>query len=223
VNAMTSDTLADIGAGFADPPHGAQQTFRTLLGAMSLPGRLHTLPGTATAGLEATPADMAPPMGVGMAATLLTLLDADTPVLLAGSMADERTGAWIRFHTGARTVMRDDAPTLAACMACDATPAMWTRLAQGSDEAPQDGATLIVEVEGLSDMPNPDTDDAIALTLRGPGIESTQDLVVRGLPGAFWQWRQELADALPRGVDLVLVHGKTIAAIPRSSHIERKV
>jgi alpha-D-ribose 1-methylphosphonate 5-triphosphate synthase subunit PhnH len=217
-----TSTLARMGAGFADPTHGAQQTFRVLLDAMSLPGRLRTLPDAATAGLATAQADMAPPVGIGMAATLLTLLDADTPVLLAGALADEGTRAWIRFHTSARPATIVDTPTIAAALARDVTPALWEQLALGSDEAPQDGATLIVEVDGLADRQGADTPSGIALTLHGPGIETTQALVVRGLPDAFWRWRQELATAMPRGVDLLLVHGTTLAAIPRSSHLSRK-
>ena len=215
-------TLARMGAGFADPTHGSQQTFRVLLEAMSLPGRLRTLPDAATAGLVTTQADMAPPVGIGMAAALLTLLDADTPVLLAGAMAGEATRAWIRFHTSARPATMVDTPTIAAAFARDVKPALWERLALGSDEAPQDGATLIVEVDGLADRQVVDTSDGIALTLQGPGIETTQILVVLGLDDAFWHWRQALATAMPRGVDLVLVHGTTLAAIPRSSRLSRK-
>lgn len=232
-----ASALANIGAGFADAIHGSQQTFRVLLDAMSRPGRLHRLPAAATAGLDSAPAGMAPPAGIGMAAGLLTLLDADTPVLLAGVMADERTRAWIRFHTGARLAAPGDPAGIAACLCGDVTPALWEVLALGSDEVPQDGATLLVEVDALFDRSThggadedaaktvggfcDTTTDAVALTLRGPGIETTQRLVVAGLPDAFWRWRQTLQAALPRGVDLVLIHGSTLAAIPRSSHIER--
>ena len=158
-----------------------------------------------------------------MAAALLTLLvDADTPVLLAGAMADEATRAWIRFHTSARPATIVDTPAIAAAVARDVTPALWERLALGSDEAPQDGATLIVEVDGLADRQAADTSNGIALALQGPGIETTQMLVVHGLDDAFWHWRQALATAMPRGIDLVLVHGTTLAAIPRSSRLSRK-
>ena len=214
-------TLACMGTGFADPTHGAQQTFRVLLEAMSLPGRLHALPGSAIDGLAPAQADLAPPVGIGMAAVLLTLLDAETPVLLAGAMASDTVKAWIRFHTSARPATMVDAPALAAAEARDVTPALWQRLALGSDEAPQDGATLIVEVDALSDG-DADTPDGIALVLHGPGIESTRALVVQGLPDAFWQWRQALATAMPRGVDLVLIHGRRVAAIPRSTRLARR-
>ena len=210
-----SATLAHMGAGFADPVHGAQQAFRVLLGAMSEPGRLHDLHDAATDGLAPDDAEMRPPLGVAMAATLLTLLDADTPAHLAGALGNDDARAWLRFHTGARDVPA--AAGMTAALARDVDAALWNALALGSDEAPQAGATLIVEVDALSGQP---LAGAVALTLRGAGIETLRNLAVAGLPAAFWQWRIALQAELPRGVDLVLVCGMQVAAIPRSTRVE---
>ncbi len=210
-----SATLAHMGAGFADPVHGAQQTFRVLLGAMSEPGGVHALHDAATAGLAPDDAEMRPPLGIAMAATLLTLLDADTPVHLAGTLGNDDARAWLRFHTGARDVPH--AAAMTAALARDVDAALWNALDPGSDEAPQSGSTLIVEVDALSDRP---LAGGIALTLRGAGIDSARNLAIAGLPAAFWQWRRALQAELPRGVDLVLVRGTQVAAIPRSTRIE---
>ena len=210
-----SAILARMGAGFADPVHGAQQTFRVLLGAMSEPGRLHVLPPAATDGLDPPDAEMRPPLGIALAATLLTLLDADTPVHLAGALGNDDARAWLRFHTGARDVAV--AATMCAALARDVDAALWTRLDLGTDDAPQSSATLFVEVDALSDQP---LAGAVALKLRGAGIETSRDLAVAGLPPAFWQWRAALGAELPRGVDLVLACGTRLVAIPRSTRID---
>jgi len=210
-----TDALARMGAGFADPVHGAQQAFRVLLTAMSEPGRLHTLHGAAIDGLAAADADLRPPLGLALAATLLTLLDADTPVHLAGVLATDDTRAWLRFHTGARAVPLVAAMTAAAARDVDA--ALCDALDLGTDDAPQASTTLFVEVDALSDQA---LAGAVALKLRGAGIESSRNLAVAGLPAAFWQWRIALQSELPRGVDLVLTCGDRLAAIPRSTRIE---
>ena len=210
-----SAILARMGGGFADPVHGAQQTFRALLGAMSEPGRLHALPPAATDGLEPPDAGMRPPLGVALAATLLTLLDADTPVHLAGALGNDDARAWLRFHTGARDVAAG--ATMSAALARDVDAALWNRLDLGTDDAPQSSATLFVEVDALSDRP---LAGAVALKLRGAGIETSRDLAVAGLPPAFWQWRAALRSELPRGVDLVLACGTRLVAIPRSTRVE---
>ena len=209
-----STTLARMGAGFADPVHGAQQTFRVLLGAMSEPGSLHGLTASATDGLAPQDAGMCPPMGTAMSATLLTLLDADTPIHLAGALRNDEARAWLRFHTGARDV--PSAALMTAALAGDVDATLWTRLDLGTDDAPQSSATLFVEVDALSDQPLP---GGIALTLRGAGIETSRRLVVAGLSDAFWRWRVTLQSELPRGVDLVLVSGTQLAALPRSTRI----
>ena len=210
-----STSLSRMGAGFADPVHGAQQTFRALLGAMSEPGRVLALPDAATAGLAPQDADLRPPLGIALAATLLTLLDADTPVHLAGALDAGDTRAWLRFHTGTRALPRATAMT--AALAGDVDAALWSALDLGSDEAPQSGATLFVEVDALCEQP---MDRAVALKLRGAGIARSRDLAVAGLSAAFWHWRAALRAELPRGVDVVLLCGRNIAAIPRSTHVE---
>jgi len=207
--------LARMGAGFADPVHGAQQTFRALLRAMSEPGRVLPLPAAAIAGLEDAGAQPHPPLGVALAATLLTLLDADTPVHLAGGLDTADARAWLRFHTGARALPQATAMTVALARDVDAT--LWRALDPGTDDAPQAGATLFVQVDALSEQPLP---GAVALKLRGAGIETSRDLAVAGLPPAFWRWRTALRAELPRGIDLVLACDARVAAVPRSTHVD---
>jgi len=210
-----TEALAHMGAGFAEPVHGAQQTFRVLLGAMSEPGRLHTLHDAAVDGLATADTELRPPFALALAATLLTLLDADTPVHLAGVLGAEEARAWLRFHTGARATAEVAAMT--AALARDVDAALCDALDLGTDDAPQAGATLFVEVDALCDRP---LAGALALKLRGPGIERWRDLAVRGLPAAFWQWRIALQPELPRGIDIVLTCGDRLVAIPRSTRIE---
>jgi len=105
---------------------------------------------------------------------------------------------------------------MTAALAGDVEATLWNHLDLGTDDAPQSSATLFVEVDALSDQPLP---GGIALTLHGAGIEASRQLVVAGLSDAFWRWRVTLQSELPRGVDLVLVSGTQLAALPRSTRI----
>jgi alpha-D-ribose 1-methylphosphonate 5-triphosphate synthase subunit PhnH len=203
MSVLAPTALADIGPGFRDATHGPQRVFRCLLDAFAHPGRVLTLPAVALDGMQA-PAGL----GQGAAASLLALLDAETDVHLAGSAAP--ASAWLRFHTGVGTAPISQAGFVAV-RAAECTEALWNELALGSDEVPQDGATLLIEVDRFH--------RGQALTLRGPGIASTQALHVAGLPEAFWHWRLDLEAQRPRGVDLLLVQGTQLAAIPRSTRL----
>jgi len=206
--------LADISRGFRDPVHGAQQTFRTLLDAMARPGSESELPSTALDGIEPPPScSRARPMSRAMTAVLLTLLDAETMVRVAGALASAEALAYLRFHTGVRSAWMDELAPFTVARAADVDDRLWNRLDLGSDEMPQRGATLIVEVDALGDVAG------TRLHLRGPGIASERRLGVAGLSLEFWLWRTRLQSELPRGVDLVLVCGARIAAIPRTTRI----
>lgn len=210
-----SAVLAEMTPGFCDPTHGAQQTFRAVLDAMSHPGRVFPLSLTSTRGI-APPASMETdkPMSVGTAAVLLTLLDAETPVYLAGALSSSASAAYVRFHTGAQVVSQPDASMFVVARAAELNGALLSNLDFGSDEVPQSGATLIVEVEALGPPA------AMRLVLRGPGIETTQTLSVTGPSAAFWDWRAQRTAVLPRGIELILVCGDHIAALPRTTRIE---
>ncbi len=215
--------LLDLEPGLAQPVQDAQAVFRTVLQAMARPGRVQDLPDPV---LQAVgrPADReGRPIGAGLAALLPTLLDADTRMRPIGRLASGALRAWLRFHTGAREPAHDDAPvdfTLAA--AADLLPTQWQAVPLGSDEWPQHGGTLIVEVEALGDAPEGGAAQGLLLELRGPGIERLQPLRVQGLPLAFWHYRQALQGQFPCGFELLLLCGGRIAALPRSTHIALK-
>lgn len=179
--------------GFADPVLGAQACFRAVLEAMSRPGSLHH------AGEELR---APPPLAPAAAAVLLTLVDADTPIWLAPEFAGALD--WIAFHCGTPIVPRI---ADAAFMVAPGVPDL-SALNSGSDEVPEDGATLILQVRGF--------DRGLRLSLSGPGLAAPAALMVDGLPTEFvtaWEANHAL---YPRGVDLILCAGTSLAALPRS-------
>jgi alpha-D-ribose 1-methylphosphonate 5-triphosphate synthase subunit PhnH len=183
--------------GFADPVADAQATFRAVLDALARPGRIHP----AGVGLAA-PAPLAP----ATAALLLTLVDADTPIWLAPTLAAARN--WIVFHCGA-SVVAD--PGAAAFVVSTELPPL-DRLAAGSDEAPEAGASVILQLAGLGTGPR--------MRLAGPGLAAPSLFAATGLGAGFvaaWGANRAL---FPRGVDLLLCAGTALAALPRSVSVE---
>jgi alpha-D-ribose 1-methylphosphonate 5-triphosphate synthase subunit PhnH len=177
--------------GFADPVREAQSTFRAVLGAMSCPGRLFRV------GADLTPPS---PLCPAAAAALLTLADAETPVSLSPDLVD--AAGWIAFHCGAPVT--DEAPMFVVATTMPPLDA----LNGGADEAPQDSATLILQIAALG--------GGAAYTLSGPGLKESATLLATGLPDKFaaaWAANHAL---FPRGVDVILCAGDTLAALPRS-------
>jgi alpha-D-ribose 1-methylphosphonate 5-triphosphate synthase subunit PhnH len=193
------DLLAAMPRGFADATHDAQAVFRAVLEALSRPGRLQTL--DASDGLQA-PA----PLSRGLTALLLTLLDGETSLHLDGPLASDAAWMYARFHTGVQPAGREAADFVVT----RAADARFERLRLGTDEAPQHGATLIIDSTTLAGQ---------SLVLSGPGIEHMQRMGLCGLSLDFWQQRIAQQRLFPRGVDLLIVCGSQLIAVPRSTHI----
>jgi alpha-D-ribose 1-methylphosphonate 5-triphosphate synthase subunit PhnH len=224
-----SALLTDLGTAMANPVAGTQACFRAALDAMSRPGRIVALPPVATAGMRVPAArsrDGAAdvPMAEATAALLLTLLDAECAVRLHGAFDHDAMLAWLRFHTGARAALPGEPTAFTVVRAADTRAAQWEALDLGSDEAPQRGGTLIVEVPRLAAiddepwLPNPAA--LMRLHLRGPGIEREHAISVGGLPESFWRYRIAQQPRFPQGFELLLTRGRWLAGIPRSTHIE---
>ncbi|MGE4481526.1 phosphonate C-P lyase system protein PhnH [Acidocella sp.] len=186
--------MRDLSPGFGSPLE-AQACFRAVLSAFSRPGHRVALP---------VPPAVAPPgLSRACAALLLTLADAQTRVAL-----DEAHPArdWLVFHSGARLTGARDADFHVSAT----RPALAT-LRQGSDEVPEDGATLILDLPAFA--------PGRAMRLSGPGLKEETTTALPLDDGFVQEWRVQ-SRAAPRGVDVVLCAGMEMVALPRSLRIE---
>ena len=187
---MTPDTL--IG-GFADPARDASRAFRSMLTALSQPGRIETLSG----------AQPPAPLSAAAGTLLLVLADATTGLYLAPSHDQKPVRDWIVFHTGARLV-----DPQRATLALGDWPCLLPleRFAHGLPDYPDRSATLIVEMPALHPH---------GARLTGPGVATTASLSVPDI--AAFQANRAL---FPRGLDFFLTAGDQIAGLPRSTKVE---
>jgi len=198
-------TVAELPSGFADKVLSAQSTFRAVMDAMARPGSVK----------QALAAVGAPePMMQGTAAIALTLFDHDTPIWLDAKMSGTfGVAKWLKFHSGA-PVVDDPAICSFALIGNGAALPDLSSFALGTSEYPDRSTTLILQVDSLTDVS--------AYELHGPGIDGIAILRAMIAPGDLFD-RLTINEALfPRGVDVVLVSGDSIVAIPRSTRLMAK-
>lgn len=196
---------AELPAGFADKVISAQSSFRAVMDAMARPGSVQRI--TASAGAPR-------PMMPGTAAIAITLFDHDTPLWLDPAMSATPDAAkWLKFHTSAPQVSDPAASAFALIAEPAALPAL-DRFAFGTPEYPDRSTTLILQIGSLTDGP--------AVELRGPGIDGTTMLRATIKPSDLFERLSINATLFPRGIDVVLVVGDAIAAIPRTTRVAVK-
>lgn len=181
--------------GFANPVLDSQACFRCVLDAMARPGTVHRLDA---------PSEPPPPLHRATAAALLTLADVDTPLWL-----DDAAGAaaeWVAFHCAAPAAAMER-----AAFAVALGPVDLARFGAGTDDGPEDSATVILQVRALG--------TGQAFRIEGPGLPCAATVAVDGLwPGFAAAWTANRA-LFPRGIDLILCAGDAIAAFPRTLQI----
>lgn len=189
--------------GFADPVFAAQDVFRLVMDAFSMPGTVVDL-GRRASG----PA----PLCAAASAILLTLADYDTPVFFEGSDTHQDAAAWLTFQTGAQiSGKREDASFVV--LSHDSDPARWADFARGTMDYPDRSATLILPVSSLN--------QGEPLDLTGPGIETTRRIAPAGLREGFVEAMAANAASYPLGFDLVLVCGAEALCLPRTTRIRK--
>ena len=182
-----------LSGGFAEAPIQSARAFREVLEAMARPGTIRRVTGAAP------PAPLSGAAGV----VLLTLCDGTTPLHLAGSVDRPSLRDWVAFHIGAPLVAAEDA-AFALGRWEDLQPV--TRFRIGQPDYPDRSATLIVEVDRLTNH---------GPSLTGPGIETATWL---NLPEtAAFRANRAL---FPLGFDTIFTAGDRIAGLPRSTRVE---
>jgi alpha-D-ribose 1-methylphosphonate 5-triphosphate synthase subunit PhnH len=191
-------------AGVGSAVFAAQSVFRKVMDATARPGSIHTV-----ATVSGAPAALAP----ASAAIALTLFDHDTPVWLDALLqSSDEVAAWLRFQTGC-PIVADPAQSAFALVSDAAAAPAFESFAAGTQDYPDRSTTLILQVTTLSSGPE--------LSLSGPGIRGTASLCAASLPGEFLERQAANRALFPRGVDLLLVAGHELAALPRTTVVAR--
>ena len=189
-----------ITAGFADPVIEAQAHFHALMNALARPGSIQSFP----AALDA-PAPLTPEL----AAVALTLADHEATLWLDETLAASRPVVdYLRFHTGARLVADPGEAAFALVVDVAGMPSL-ASFAQGTDEYPDRSTTIIAAVETIASEG--------ALELTGPGIEDRTRFDLSPRPAGLAAQLAANRAQFPRGVDLVFVGAREVAALPRTT------
>jgi alpha-D-ribose 1-methylphosphonate 5-triphosphate synthase subunit PhnH len=186
-----------------DPVFDAQQHYRLLLDAMARPGKINVLPRLV----------LEPPPGLSAAAALVgfALLDADVSFC-----AEDGNAGIVRYlvtNTAARPAGIANADFVFA--GGQASPVLISTMKKGSLAYPDEGATLILDVEALG------ADGAgLPVTLSGPGVAGSTTFFVMGLNASLLDTLQECNAEFPIGIDLILADADLrIVCIPRSNRV----
>lgn len=202
MNIVTELDLAHMLPGFADPVHEAQAAFRSVLDALSHPGRCYTVPAAITA-----------PVGLSAArsAMLLALADYDTPVWLAPALRDAAAGHYLRFHCACPLTADLATAHFVVLDGLASLPDLDT-LRLGDPAYPDRSATLLIEVPELA--------EGGPITLRGPGIQHAQAISVAGWTAQTTAFVQHNRARFPLGVDIIFSCGDRIMGLPRTALCE---
>jgi alpha-D-ribose 1-methylphosphonate 5-triphosphate synthase subunit PhnH len=196
--------LSRIAPAFTDPVRESQAVFREVMECMARPGRV-------------TRFDRAPaaPAGLDKAAgaVALTLFDFETLVWLDPALADSEAEAWLRFHCGCplTPAAQDAAFAVVTDMAKAPNLAAFN---QGDAKYPDRSTTVILQIAALEGGP--------VVTLSGPGIRTTTDIAPQGLPQDFWTQIETNQAQFQFGVDVLLVSGDQLLALPRTTTAQIK-
>lgn len=193
--------LTQVGPGFSDPARDSQAVFRRLMNAMARPGLVVDLDQDADPSLGVHPA---------AAAVALTLFDFETSVWLSSALSGGVFEGWLRFHAGCPFVSEPGKADFAVVASGADCPAL-SDFNPGDAKYPDRSTTILLQVDSL------EGGDPVILT--GPGVKGERRVAPAGLPANFWSQIQENNKSFQFGVDVFLVAGSQLMALPRSTRV----
>ncbi|TCS64287.1 phosphonate C-P lyase system protein PhnH [Varunaivibrio sulfuroxidans] len=189
--------------GFSNPGHDSQRVFRSVLEAMSHPGRVVDFDDLPEPPLPLYPSS---------AAICLGLADFETPLWIDDAIAaSAQTVNHLKFHCACPITTVPGAARI-ALHADSLSCADLARFCRGTDVRPEISTTVIVQVESF--------EEGRGKRLDGPGIDGARRLSVGGVPERFWSSLRENNAQFPRGVDVILCVRSAIVCLPRTTRVE---
>jgi alpha-D-ribose 1-methylphosphonate 5-triphosphate synthase subunit PhnH len=187
-----------------DPVHEAQRHFRQILNATARPGTLEQLRD-----------ETLNPVGLHGASALVafTLLNGDVRFYVDEAALD--CSSYLLINTSSQPCGCEEADYLFFKGSADFSRLRTARV--GTLEYPEQGATVIVDVQQLHHTHTP---QAAQLLLSGPGVDGECTLFVTGLQDDFFQHRAACNQEYPLGIDVILtdVQGHLVS-IPRTTRV----
>ncbi len=198
-HSMTQDQIP-LSRPLENPVADSAEIFRTVLNAMSRPGRPQSLAyrGDAPDGLFPS-----------TFAVAQTLFDHDTTVFLSPAVDSAAARTDIRFHCGSPVVDRPERAAFAVLSFAEAA-SLLPALHAGTPDYPDRAATAILQIDGFSDQPGAE--------LTGPGIQDKEGLHIQG-GRDFWSCLLANQALYPLGVDILIVSNDAVVGLPRSTRI----
>lgn len=189
-----------------DEVFDAQLHFRMILDAMAKPGVIKIIDGI----------KINPPMGIHHSSILIgfALFNADASFCSLQLNQKEITD-YLVLNTGGLSILKNAADFI--FINGLQSSELLSSIKIGTLEYPENGATVIIDVENISDCFR---EGYKGLKLSGPGIADEHHVFVNGLNDTIISFRSEINSEYPLGVDLILTdeHHKMVC-IPRTSKI----
>ncbi|HTP59753.1 MAG TPA: phosphonate C-P lyase system protein PhnH [Spirochaetia bacterium] len=192
-----------------DEVFDSQATFRALLGSLSRPGSLRSLPPRR---YPSAPDGFCPP-----ALSILKTMCDHRVCFSVGSSAGRQE--WISYlvmnlSTPFRPVEEADYVLFNG----ESFEQDFTRLKRGTLEYPERSATALVCVQSLSSA---ESTGSRGLRVSGPGVKGSITLAVAGFDARYLEERSAANRFYPMGIDLLLVDPEgNVAGLPRTSVVE---
>jgi len=188
----------------------AQVHFRSILDSMSRPGTINRL----------EPVEFRPPAHLNKASALVAfaLLNADVSFHLVNMTAED--AAYLSANTRAAAAPIDQATFIFAGGGED--PDALEGAHCGSLAYPDTAATIVLQVDALSEQPLP---GGMKLTLQGPGIDGTAVVYARHIGADLLLALQARNAEFPLGIDAIVTcdDGGTgdprVLGIPRTANV----
>ena len=184
----------------------AQRHFRSILDSMSRPGKINCL----------DPVEFTPPAGLNKASVLVAfaLLNGDASFHLVNR--NEEDAAYLSANTRSEAAPIEDAAFIFA--GGQEPPEALEGANCGSLTYPDTAATIVIQVDALSQSPLP---GGLKLKLQGPGIDGSAWVYVRHLNPDLLLALQARNSEFPLGIDAIVTCDDGGSGSPRVLGIPR--